>query len=227
MGDIFSLCLADIHAKQHSFEKAKALLDRPAHPPASSQPIQLYISTHVHGVRALISSHQGRSEGAVQQCQAGVQLAEQNLRLLESGGGACSGLPDQLQGPTRRTSSSCAGSRACSRLSQRGSAAGGRADTSASLALTWQVTVQLAELLIRQAECQRDAGDDGGAKTSLQAAKHACEHFAGADASEAFPLQTAAVLHQEGLLLLGSSQQVGWKSFPLPPSPSVLIKEQS
>lgn len=162
-------------------------------------------------MRMLMSRLQGDHRGALEHCQAGVALACQALQEAEAGLIASSGPSLRCERPQKRSSNSASGSAACvEKLESSGSSVPaqhergeeeGAPDTAAE-------TTRLAQLYISMAECLRDDGDREGARRGLQAARDACERSAGADVPDAFPLQMAAVSHQEALLELEEAKQV-------------------
>ena len=78
---MFAVRLADIHAKQHNFDRAAALLQCTGHALGScSAPAQLCIKAHAAAVRALASQLGGDYAQANKHCQAGIQLASQALQ---------------------------------------------------------------------------------------------------------------------------------------------------
>ena len=215
---VFSVCQADIYAKQHSFARATALLDAAEGPAACSTSMQLCIAARASAVRATVHRLQGDHRGATQHCQAGIQLASRALQtVLQSSSGKA--LPIG-QDPAKRCSKQDAGKSAGAAAQSSASASHDAAaeqqpeerddcDRSARVS-AWHVRSQLAQLHVSMAELSWEAGDREGARTCLQAARTACcDAMPGAgDASEAFPIQTAAVLYQEVMYQLEQREQV-------------------
>ena len=215
---VFSVCQADIYAKQHSFARATALLDAAERPQACSPSMQLCIAARASAVRAALHRLQGDPRGATQHCQAGVQLASRALQtILQSSGGKV--LPIG-QNPAKRRSKQGAG-RSTGAAAQSSASAGHsaaaeqkpeeRGDCDRSVPVSaWHVRSQLAQSHASMAELSWEAGDSEGARNCLQAVRTACcDPMPGAgDASEAFPIQTAAVLYQESMYQLEQHEQV-------------------
>ena len=216
---VFSICQADIHAKQHSFDRAAALLDAAKIPLACSPRTQLCSAAHASAVRATMHRLQGDHQGAVQHCQAGIQLASR--ALLESLRNGSGDLSEMLQ-PGQSPAKGCSKQASCDSRSAQSSAkpsCSGVAERKAEEVdhevrsapqSAWQVRSQLARLHISMAELLREAGDRAGAGSCLQAARHACCNPVpgSGSASEAFPVQMAAALYQEAAMQLEQQELV-------------------
>ena len=168
--------------------------------------MQLRMAAHASSVRMLMHRLLHDNKEAMQHCQAGIQLASQALQESQ----------EYSKHPARRGSSqaidtvasakSVAG-RSCSRAAQRGAGVFDSEDSSATQS-AWHVRSQLAQLHISRAECLRKAGDSARASSCLQAARDACPASLGGSSDCTFPLQAAAVLHEEALLQLQQQKQV-------------------
>ena len=206
---IFSVSQADVYAKQHSFDRAAALLEAAKPPLVCSSCMQLCIAARASAVRATMHGLQGDHQGARQQCQAGIQLASRALRhLLLSVPEAVQSSQDLARKCSKQASSS---KHAASADSSRSNSTAARrmseeqeSDDSSAPQSAWHVRSLLAQLHFSLAELLREAGDREGAGSCLQAARDACcDPAPGAgDASEAFPIQTASVLYLEAALQL-------------------------
>ncbi len=202
---IFSVSLADIHAKQHSFNRAAALLEAAEGMPACSRHMQLRIAAHVSSVRMLMHRLQYDNQGAMLHCQAGIQLASQALQESQR----CSKDPatsSSRQAPETVAAAKSVARRGCSRAAQHGAGVFDSDDSSATQS-AWHARSQLAQLHISRAECLREAGDSKSASSCLQAARDACQASLGRSSNCTIPLQTAAALHEEVLLQLQLQQQ--------------------
>ncbi len=73
--------------------------------------------------------------------------------------------------------------------------------TSAS-APAWHAAALLTQLHVHRAEYLWDCYNSDAAKSCLQAARDACQRHVSAEVSDAYPLQSAAILYQEVLLEL-------------------------
>ena len=224
---LFAVCLADVHAKQHGFDRAAELLKSTeavgAH--SCSWHMQRFIAAHASAVRALMSRLQGDSAGSLQHCQAGIKLACQALQEAEMNSVHSENHSQHSRKPRNRTSasppsSSAAGQKASecsesSRPAQSESEARSPRATSASVP-AWHAAALLAQLHACMAEYLWDSHDSEGAKNCLQAAREACQCFVSTEAPDAIPLQAAAILYQEVLLELGSLASVK-------PAPSYIV----
>ena len=219
MEALFATCLADVHAKQHSFDKAAELLKSTeavgAH--SCSRHMQLSIAAHASAVRALMSRLQGDSAGSLQHCQAGIKFACQALQEAEMNSPHSENHSQHSRKPRNRSSTSPPSSSAAaqkaseqansSRPAQSESEVRGP-DATSSTVPAWHAAALLAQLHVRRAESLWDSHDSKGAKSCLQAARDACQRYVGAEAADAFPLQAGAILYQEVLLELGISAPV-------------------
>lgn len=213
---VFSVCQADIYAKQHSFARAAALLEAAEGPQACSPCMQLCIAARASAVHATMHRLQGDHRGAMQHCQAGIQLASRALQdVLQS---SSRKIVPIAQDPAKKCSQEGTGTSAAAQSSANACRDAipeqkpeGDICCDGSLPVSaWHVRSQLAQLHVSMAELFREAGDREGATSCLQAARTACcNPVPGAgDASEAFPVQTAAVLHQETIKQLEQHKQV-------------------
>ena len=209
---MFAVRLADIHAKQHSFDRAVALLQRAGQALGScSAPAQLCIAAHAAAVRAMVSQLGGDLARAGEQCQAGIRLASRAAQ--QAGAGADSAGEARRRcvlwaEGVKQTSASAAldaEAPACSARCRSGLRC--TDDVAATLARR-EAAAQLAQLHIRRAECLQQAGDAAGARQSLQDARDVCCQCSCTDVAEAFPLHTAAGLYHEALLELEDYDQV-------------------
>jgi len=203
---IFSVSLADIHAKQHRFDRAVALLEAAQGMLACSLHMQLHIAAHASSVRMLMHRLQYDDEGAMQHCQAGIQLASQALQESQR----CSKDPatrSSSQAPETVAATKSVARRGCSRAAQHDAGVFDLDDSSATQS-AWHARSQLAQLHISRAECLREAGDSESASSCLQAARDACQPPLGSSGDCTIPLQAAAVLYEEALLQLQQQKQV-------------------
>lgn len=210
---LFSVYQADIYAKQHSFDRAAALLGAAQEPLECSGCVQLCIAAHASTVRANMHRLQGDHRGAVQHCQAGIQLASRALQgILQSNGDDSSKLSECGKAPAKRCSqpasggghaNNSSGHPSYSRVAEGESEEGDPDDRSAPQS-AWQVKSLLAQLHVGMAELLGEAGDREGGSSCLQAATDACCYSAAGagEAPMAFPLQMSAALYQEAVLQL-------------------------
>ena len=213
---MFAVRLADIHAKQHSFDRAAALLQRVGEALGScSAPAQLCIAAHAAAVRALASQLGGDLARAGEHCQAGIQLASQALQ--QAGAGADSAAEPQrhcgLWGEGAEQTSANAALHCEASASSARCTSGARCadDVPAALAAR-EAAAQLAQLHIRRVECLQQAVDAAGARQSLQDARDVCCQCSCTGGVEAFPLHTAAVLYHEAILELEDDNKVECRS---------------
>ena len=210
---LFSISQADIHAKQHSFDRAAALLGPVEEPLACSRCMQLWIAARSSAVRANMRRLQGDHPGAVQHCQAGIQLASSALQDSWQGNQVgASASSECRKAPAKRCIKHASSSSHASTSSERFSCSRGAehklkegdSDEGSAPQSAWQLRSLLAQLHVSMAELLAEAGDREGSGSCLEAARDACYHsVAGAGAVPvAFPLQISAVLYQEAILQL-------------------------
>ena len=200
---MYAVRLADIHAKQHSFDKAAALLQCADRALGSSAPAQLCVAAHAAAVRALVSQLGGDLARAGEHCQAGIQLAS---RALQQGGAGADSAAEprwhcglQAEDAEQTTAGIALDNKALASSARCTSRARCADDVAAA---------QLAQLQIRRAECLQQAGDAAGARQSLRDARDVCCQCSCTGGAEAFPLHTAAVLYHEAVLELENDDQV-------------------
>ena len=209
---MFAVRLADIHAKQRSFDSAAVLLQRAGQALGScSAPAQLCIAAHAAAVRALASQLGGDLARAGEHCQAGIQLAS---RAAQQGGAGADSAAEP-RGNCRPSAEGAKQTSASAALDAEASASSARftsgvrcADDVAAALAAREAAAQLAQLHIRRAECLQQAGDAAGARQSLQDARDVCCQCSCTGGAEAFPLHTAAVLYHEALLELEDDDKV-------------------
>ena len=217
---MFAVRLADIHAKQRSFDRAAAFLQCIDQQLSCSAPAYLCIAAHAAAVRALASQLGGDLARAIEHCQAGIRLASQAAQQAGAGADSAvkprrhSGLQAEGAGQSSASGALDAGAAASSACaSSARCAAGARSADAVSAALARrEAAAQLSQLHIRRAECLRQAGDAAGARKSLGDARDVCRQCSCTDGPEAFPLHTAAVLYQEALLELQDDDKVDCSS---------------
>ena len=205
---MFAVRLADIHAKQHSFDRAAALLQCANQAlGSSSAPAQLCIAAHAAAVRALASQLGGDYAQAGEHCRAGIQLASRALQQAGAGANSAAEPRQQTSAGARLNAEAPASS------ARRRSRARCANDVAAALAAR-EAAAQLAQLHIRRAECLQQAGGAAGARQSLQDARDVWCQCSCTGGAEAFPLQTAAVLYHEAFLELEDDDKVDCSPSP-------------